>query len=185
MLHQLVEVNPVGAGDDHDPARVLVVRLVAQVGDHRQLLGLHLCGDLLQHLGPGDLVRQRGDDDIAVLDAIHRAHAHRTTAAFVDFQQLGARGDDLGFGRVVRALDMLAKLLDRGLGLIEQTHAGRGDFAQVVRRHVGGHAHGDTGGTVEQDVRQTRRKHRRLVEGTVEVRHPVCRALAQFAEQHF
>jgi hypothetical protein len=45
-----------------------VVGLVAQVGDHRQLLGLHLRGDLLQHLGPGDLVRQRGDDDVAVLD---------------------------------------------------------------------------------------------------------------------
>ncbi|MCY1452390.1 hypothetical protein D9M71_693050 [compost metagenome] len=52
---------------------------------------------------------------------------------------------------------MLAKLLDRGLGLIEQAHASTGDFAQVMRRHIGSHAHGDTGGTVEQDVGQARR----------------------------
>ncbi|MNM78349.1 hypothetical protein D3C81_902470 [compost metagenome] len=54
-----------------------------------------------------------------------------------------------------------------------------------MRRHVGGHAHGNTGGTVEQDVRQTCRQYRRLIQGTVEVRYPVGSALAQLAEQHF
>jgi hypothetical protein len=136
----------------------------------RRRLGLHQRGDLLQHLGPGDLVRQRGDDDVAVLDVVHGAHAHRALAGFVHFQQVGARGDDFRFGRVVRALDVLAELLDRGLGLIEQAHAGAGDFAQVVRRHVGGHAHGDAGGAVEQDVRQTCRQHQRFLQGAVEVR---------------
>ncbi|MNP63352.1 hypothetical protein D3C76_1587390 [compost metagenome] len=80
---------------------------------------------------------------------------------------------------------MFTELFDRGLGLIEQTHARRGDFAQVVRRHVGGHAHGDAGGAVEQNVRQTGRQDQRLVQRAVEVRAPVRRALAQFAEQHF
>ncbi len=80
---------------------------------------------------------------------------------------------------------MLAQLLEGGLGLVEQAHAGAGHFAQVVRRHVGGHAHGDAGGAVEQDVRQARRQHSRLLQGAVKVRHPVHGALAQLAEQHF
>ncbi len=183
--HQLVGIHPVGARDDHDAARVLVVRLVAQVGDHRQLLGLHLRGDLLQHLGSGDLVRQRGDHDIAVFHAVYGTHAHRTTAGFVDLQQVGLGRDDLGFGGEVRALDVLAELLDRGARLIEQAHAGRRHFPEVMRRHIGGHAHGDAGGAVEQQVGQARRQGGRLVQGAVEVRHPVHRALAQFGQQHF
>ncbi len=79
---------------------------------------------------------------------------------------------------------MLAELLDAGTRLVEQTHAGGGDFAQVVRRHVGGHAHGDAGGAVEQHVGQPRRQDRRLVQGAVEVRHPVHRALPQLGQQH-
>ncbi|MNB94408.1 hypothetical protein D3C75_415590 [compost metagenome] len=188
VLHQriVVEVFP-RPRNDHDPARVFVVGFVTQVGNLRRLgrLGLHHRGDLLQHLGARDLMRQRGDDDVAVFDVIHGAHAHRTATGFVDFQQVGARGDDFRFGRVVRALDVFTELFDRGLGLIEQTHARRGDFPQVVRRHVGGHAHGDAGGAVEQDVRQAGRQHQRLVQRTVEVRAPIRRALAQFAEQHF
>src|SRR5690606_32249623 len=34
-----------------------------------------------------------------------------------------------------------------------------GDFAQVVRWNVGGHAHGDAGGAVDQEVRETGRKN--------------------------
>ncbi len=79
---------------------------------------------------------------------------------------------------------MLAELLDAGTRLVEQTHAGGGDFTQVVRRHVGGHAHGDAGGAVEQQVGQTRRQGRRFVEGAVEVRYPVHRALPQLGQQH-
>ncbi|MNO72104.1 hypothetical protein D3C76_630390 [compost metagenome] len=185
VLHQLVGIHPVGARDDDDTARVLVVRLVTQVGHHRQLLGLHLCGDLLQHLGPGDLMRQCGDHHVAIFDAINGTHADRAAAAFVDLQDLGAGRDDFGFGRVVRALDMLAQLLDGSLGLVQQAHAGTGHFTQVVRRHVGGHAHGDAGGAVEQDVGQARRQYCGLLQGAVEVRHPVHGALAHFVEQHF
>ncbi|KPB79626.1 Uncharacterized protein AC506_0820 [Pseudomonas syringae pv. maculicola str. M6] len=185
MLHQFVQLNPVGARDDHDAARVFVVRLVTQVGNHRQFLGLHLRGDLLQHLGTGNLMRQRRDDDIAIFDAVHGTHTHRTTTGFIDFQQVGTRRDDLGFGRIIRPQNMLAQLWNRGLGLVEQMHAGAGNFAQVVRRNISGHADGDTGGAVEQNIRQPCRQHCGLVERAVKVRHPVRGPLTQFAEQHF
>ena len=50
VRHQLLDVDAVGARRDHQARRVLVVRLVAQVLHHRQLLGAHLRGDLLEHL---------------------------------------------------------------------------------------------------------------------------------------
>ena len=78
---------------------------------------------------------------------------------------------------------MLAELLDAGTRLVEQTHAGGGDFTQVVRRHVGGHAHGDAGGAVEQQVGQPRRQGRRFVRGAVEVRQSTV-PLPQFGQQH-
>ncbi|MCY1433779.1 hypothetical protein D9M71_498170 [compost metagenome] len=103
MLHQFVGIHAVGARNDDDAGGVLVVRFIAQVRHHRQLLGLHLAGDLFQHLGAGHLVRQRGDHDVAVFHAVHGAHAHRATAGFVDLHQFGARGDDFRLGGEVRA----------------------------------------------------------------------------------
>ena len=44
-----------------------VIRLVADVLDHGQLLLAHLLGDLLDDLVAGHLVRQLGDDDVAVV----------------------------------------------------------------------------------------------------------------------
>ena len=42
-----------------------MVRFVAQVHHHGQFLSLHLIGNLLENLGPGDLVGQGGDHDVA------------------------------------------------------------------------------------------------------------------------
>ena len=49
--HQPLHIHPVGAGDDHQTGRVLVVRFIPQVGDHGQFLRHHLGGDLLHDLG--------------------------------------------------------------------------------------------------------------------------------------
>ena len=65
--HQALDVDPVRARRDHQAGRVLVIRLVAQVLDHRQLLRLHLGGDLRQHLAARDLIGERGDHHVAVL----------------------------------------------------------------------------------------------------------------------
>ena len=46
-----------------DEAHARAVRLVAQVADLRDLLGLHEIDDVLDQRGAVDLVRQLGDDD--------------------------------------------------------------------------------------------------------------------------
>ncbi|KAF1057381.1 MAG: hypothetical protein GAK45_02458 [Pseudomonas citronellolis] len=130
-------------------------------------------------------MRQRGDHDVAVLHTVHGTHAHRAAAGLVDFLQVGARGDDFRLGGEIRAGHVFDQVGDAGVGLVEQTYAGGGDFTQVVRRHVGGHAHGDAGGAVEQQIGQPRWQHGRLVHRAVEVRHPVRGALAQLGEQGF
>ena len=47
-------------------------------------------------------------------------------------------------------------------GIVDQRHAGVDDFAEIVRRDVGGHADGDAAGAIDQQVREFRRQNRRL-----------------------
>ena len=44
-----------------------MIRLVAQVLDHRQFLVAHLSSDLLHNPRPGHLVRQGGNHHIAII----------------------------------------------------------------------------------------------------------------------
>ncbi len=162
---------------------ILVVGLVAQVLDHRQLLGAHLRGDLLEDLGRADLVRQRGDDDVAVLALVHRAGAQRAAAGGVDREQLLARSDDLRRGRVIRPQHVLAQVGDTGIRIVQQADAGADHLAQVVRRDVGGHAHRDAHRAVQQHVRHPRRQPAGFLQRAVEVGHPVHRAVRQLAQQ--
>ena len=183
VLHHFVRIDAIAARDQHEAHRVFVIGFVAQVFEHRQLLRAHLVRDLLDDLFPGDLVGQRGDDDVAVFYDVHAAAAHRAVAGRVHRLELVFRRDDLGSGREVRAFDVPAKLGDARLGLVEQADAGGRDFAQVVRRNIGGHAHGDSGRAVQQHVRYARWQPRGFLQRAVEVRRPVHRALAELFEQ--
>ena len=183
VTHQLLDVDPVAARKHHDPGRVGVVGLVADVLQPRQLFGPHLVGDLLDHLARRDLVRQARDDDRVGLALVHRAGTHAADAGLVHLQQVGARGDDLGAGGVIGAPHVLAQVRGGSVRIIQQPDARADHFAQVVRREIGGHADGNAGGAVEQQVRQACRHPRRLLQGAVEVRVPVHRAVRQLAQQ--
>ena len=58
------------------------------------------------------------------------------------------------------------------------------DFAQIVGRYIGGHAHGDAAGTVDQHIGQFARQHERLFQAVVEIRPPVDRIHFDVLEQH-
>jgi hypothetical protein len=172
MPHQLFGIDAIGARYQHDARGIGVVGLVADVLQPRQLLRAHLRGDLLDHLARRRLVGQRGDDDIGAVLLEHGAGAHAAQAGFIHREQVRAWRDDLGRGRVVRAEDVLAQVARGRVGIVEQAHAGADHFIEVVRRHVGGHADGDAGGAVEQQVRQARRHPGRFFQRAVEVRGP-------------
>ena len=66
-------------------------------------------------------------------------------------------------GREVRALDLaehrVEGLLARGVGVGEDPLGGGRDLAQVVRRDLGGHADGDAGRAVDEEVREAAGQH--------------------------
>ncbi len=185
VVHQLHQIDPVGARHDDQARRVLVIGLIVVALDHRQLLGAVLLVDLLQHATRRHLVGERRDDDVAVLDLPGGARLERADALVVELLEIGARRDDLGAGRQIRPLDVLHERGGRGLGLLQQVHGRRRHLAQVVRRNVGRHAHRDAGGAVQQQARQPRRQDHRLVERAFVVARPVHRSVRQLREQNF
>ena len=72
----------------------------------------------------------------------------------------------------------------RGQLRVVDERAGRPhDLAQVVRRDVGSHAHGDAGGAVDEQVGQLGRQHRRLHAGAVVVLDEVDGVLVDVGQQ--
>ena len=49
MRHELLGVELATLRHDDETRRIFVIGLIAQVIDHRQFLGAHLLGDLLEH----------------------------------------------------------------------------------------------------------------------------------------
>ncbi len=184
MRHELFHVDAIGSRHDHESSGILVVRFVAQVFHQRQLFRQHLRRDLLQHPRAAHLVGKRRDDDVAVFLLITGAHAQRAVASRVHGSDVLGRRDDLRFGGKVRTLDMLAEIDERRFRLLQQAHASCRHFPQIVGRNVGRHADGDAGGAVQQHVGQTRGQHGGLVQGAVEIRHPIHGALAKLRQQH-
>ena len=184
VAHQLVGVDPVAARHQHDAGRVGVVGLVADVLQPRQLLGAHLHCDLLDHLARRRLVRQRGDDDVGPVAAVDRAGTDAADARLVHRQQVAARRDDLGDGRVIRPEHVLAQVARGRVRILEQADARAHHFVEVVRRHVRGHADRDARGAIEQQVRQARGQPRGLVHRAVEVGRPVDSSVAELTQQH-
>ena len=166
--------------DDADPGPV---GLVAQVADGLDLLGAHQLGDALEQRGLVDLEGDLGDHDRHaarpnLLDVRLGAHEHPAAPRGVGaLDALVAH--DRRAGREVRAGDEPPQLVGRHrvdrLPPVDQVHQRVADLAEVVRRDVGGHAHRDAGGAVDQQVGHPGRQHHRLLARVIEVRPGIDR----------
>jgi hypothetical protein len=144
--------------DPHAVAVGLVAELVAgDVGDGAVVDQL---GDALDELGLVDLVGDLGDDDgLAsagdVLDGALGAHDEAATAGLVGVGD-GGLAEDVSAGGEVGALDVVEAKFEVGarliLGFVDEGDGGVDDFGEVVRRDVGGHADGDAGAAVDEEV---------------------------------
>ena len=76
----------------------------------------------------------------------------------------GGRGE-------VGAFDIFHQFLDGAVGVLHAPDRGVDGLAEVVRRDVGGHAHGDAHRAVDQEVGEAGGQHGRLAPTVVEVRH--------------
>ena len=161
---------------DHDPDAV-AVGLVAQVADAFELLLAHQLGDPLDQAGLVHLEGKLGHDDrltvlAGILDLGAGPHLDGATARGVGGMDARAAMDEAA-GREVRPGQQLHQLFQGRLGAVDQQLDRRERLAQVVRRDVRRHADGDAGRAVDQQVRDPRRKRRRLLLGTVVVRYPL------------
>ena len=85
--------------------------------------------------------------------------------------------------RKIRAFDELHQLRNRDVRLVNLRADAVHDLAQIVRRHVRGHADRDAGAAVDQQVRKRRRKNLRLGQALVVVRDKIHRVLLHVLHQ--
>ena len=193
QLRMLVEVVEDDLGQfvplqfDHD-AHAVLVGLVANVGNALDLLLAHQLGDPLEQGLLVHLVGQLVDDDrlaVALADVLEvglGAHHHAAAAGAVALAHAGHAVDDAR-GREVRRRDDLDQLVDGDLGFCQQRKAPVDHLGEVVRRDVGGHADRDARGAVDEQVRDARGHHQRLVLRAVVVRPEVDGLLVDVDQQ--
>ena len=140
-------------------AHAFAIGFVAQIRNAFDGLLAHELGDLLDQPRLVHLIRNLGDDDrllVALLRLLdRRLGAHQNRAAAGAVRRADARStDDVAAGREVRALDeihqpvqllVLVELRAALLLGLDRPDDAVDDFAQVVRRNVGRHAHRDAG----------------------------------------
>ncbi len=86
-------------------------------------------------------------------------------------------------GRKIRPGNDLDEIVDAKRRVVDQRGAGVDDFAEIVRRNVGGHTDRDAAGAVDQKVREFRRQNRRLFFRIVIVRLEIDGVLVDIVEQ--
>ena len=146
-------------------------------------------GDILDQVGLVDLIGEFGHDD-AVFAVVHRLdlhlrlHDHAPTSGAISlFRALGPQ-NQRGGGEI-GSLNKLHQVFGRRLGMVKQVQGGLDHFAEVVRRHAGGHADRDAFATVAQKVGELAGQHDRFRLGLVVVRHEIYRiALDVFQHLH-
>ena len=189
LLVQVVQdhLGNLAAAQFDDHAHTVLVGLVAQFADAFELLVLHQLGDLFQQPSLVDLVGQLADHD-PLPTVFHLFDAG--AGADIDLAATGAVGlahamdtvDDRR-GREVRRGHDVHQLVDADARRIDHTDAGVDDLRQIVWRDIGGHAHRDPGGAVDQQVRYLGRQYLRFMLRFVVVRDEIDRLLVDVGEQ--
>ena len=183
VLVQVVEHDlrhGVALEHEHETLAGTTGGFVAHVGDALDLAVAHRFADGDDQSVRVHLVRQLGDHEAhAALDLFgvhHRAHGDQTTAGTVGlFDAL--MSENRCASREVRSFDdadqVFEQLFATCVRVVERPMHAFGHLAHVVRRNVGGHTDGDTGRTVAQQVRESCRKHGRLLCLAIVVRQEI------------
>ena len=190
VLVELVEHhvgNRVALQVEHDP-QPLPVRLIADFADALNLLLIDEVRRLAHHVRLVDLVGNLLDDDLllsgpGLFETRLAAHDHATAAGLIGILDAFHSVDDSAGGEVGR-LDVLHEPLHRNVGVVDHGDATVHHLSEVVRRHVGGHADRDTGGSIDEQVGNLGREHRGLLQAVVKVVGEVNGLLVEVGE-HF
>ncbi len=66
---------------------------------------------------------------------------------------------------------------------VNQISDGITEFGEIVRRDIGCHAHGDTGGSVQEQIGQTSRKQERFLQAVIKIRAKIDRFFVDVFKQ--
>ena len=110
-----------------------------------------------------------------------RAHDHAAAAGAVALVHALQTVDD-GAGREVGRRHTGDEFVDARIGIVQQVSARVDRLAQVMRRDVGCHAHGNAGRTVHEKIGQTCGQNGGFFFGIVEVGNEIDRILFQVVE---
>ena len=161
---------------DHDPHAVPIA-LVANIGDAFELLVVDEFGNALNECRLVGLIGQfRDDHGIAIgpspglhrFDGRNAAHGNGAPPREIGFDDAAAP-QDLPTGGEVGAGNELHELLITQLRIGDERIEAVYQLSQVVRWDVGGHAHGDAGRAVEQQLGDASRHHRWFLLRPVEI----------------
>src|SRR6266853_96865 len=172
-----------------DDAHAFAVGFIAHVGDAFDLFRLHQLGDALDQARLVDLIRNFGDDDVLAVftHVFYRglgAHGETAAPGLVRRDDAFTPGNVPG-SRKIRPRHQLHDFLECRVRLLDQQHRGVNDFAQVVRRDVRRHAHGDTARAIHQKIRNPGGQDNGLFARLVEVGNKVHRLFFEIGEDFF
>ena len=158
-----------------DDAGALPVGLIPKVRDALDLFLLHQLRDPLHEARFVHLIGDLGDDDPApigahLLDLGLGPDHDPAPAGPIRLRHAHAAHDDAARGEV-GARDVLHEVVHGDVRVVDHGAEGVRHLPQVVGRDVGGHAHGDAAGAVDQQVREPGGQHGGLLQGFVEVGH--------------
>ena len=162
----------------------VTVGFVTQIRNTFDALIAHRLRDLLHQARFVDLIGDFGNDDSALVILLRHAPAHDHRAAPGVVGRVNTRpAHNQPTGREIGTRHDLHQGLDGHLRVVDQCQGRRHDLAQIVGRHVGGHADGDAAGAVDQQIGKTCRQHRWLVLRLVVIGLKVNRVLIEIIQQ--
>ena len=186
--HQHVGVHRAGPRFQHD-AHVFC-RFVAHIGQRHNLLGLDQFGQPFDQLRFLHLIGNLGNHDLPgapaqILDRPFRAQPERAAPRAIGVHDRGARFHDGAAGGEIGAGHQRHDGLVAAVGLAHHQLAGVDQLVQIVRRNVGGHAHGDAGRPIRQQVGKGGGHDDRLFQRAVIVGPEIHRVFGQPLHQKF
>ena len=140
----------------NDDAHAVPAGLVVDIRDALNDAGTDVISNPLDNGGLHDLVRNLGDDDdlFAGTDLLGMKLApdgQLATACSIAVNDALASANGSAGGEV-RAGHNLEQLFVSYLGIVNIAEQGLADLADIVRRNTGGHAHGNSSSTINQQI---------------------------------
>ena len=170
-----------------DDAQVLG-RLVADIGEERQLLGLQHIGHPLDQPGFLHLIGNFGNDDLPgpaffLLDRPASAHPESAAPGGIGLANAVGRLDEDAAGWEIGPSDITHQSIHRSVRMLDQMQRRIGKFGDIVRRDRCRHADRDTLRAICQQVWDAGRKQARLLGLAVIGRAEIDRILVDAIEQ--